>query len=137
MGRTPPRRVTRAARSLERRISGRLGPVVVSPLHPNPMNQSGSHASATREVPRMARGIRLRQPKARKLGIVRAFRRVAVFSVVRTAAIVAIVAAAVLAVDHLAVSAAEGTVRSPAFLTKELGAPQHSVSLSRINLSRA
>ena len=50
---------------------------------------------------------------------------------VSTAAIVAFAAAAFLAVDHLAGPGAGRATSEPAFLTKELGVPQHSLSLVR------
>src|SRR3954447_23056608 len=97
-------------------------------MHPIPMNQSGSHACA-RVRYEMARDNRLRPDASQSPATSGRFALLRSPLVVRTAAILAFTAAPFLAVDHLAGLGGGRSQSEPAFLTKELGAPQRSISL--------
>src|SRR4051794_8365905 len=79
----------------------------------------------------MARDNGLRHTNSESPGTPGRFAFVRSLSPVRTAAIVTILAAAFLAVHHLAGGSGQKAHPEPAFLTTELGAPQRSATLVR------
>src|SRR4051794_35201560 len=79
----------------------------------------------------MARDNGLRHTNSESPGTPGRFAFVRSVSPVRTAAIVTILAAAFLAVHHLAGGSGQKAHPEPAFLTTELGAPQRSATLVR------